>query len=104
MQEKLDDGVFKSILKDGTITYQKSNGYFHRSNGPARISPLGEIEFFYDGVRYREKGPAVDYIGEKADYPDFKPQYWYNGFQYSKEKFEEMIESKEAQRKARFSF
>lgn len=69
----------KFILADGTIKFELSNGCLHREKAPAKISPDGLVEYFYNGVLHRDDGPAVDYIGKKEDYPDFVPQYWLNG-------------------------
>lgn len=48
-------------IKKGVKYWQNSRRCIHRDGAPAVIYPRGKEEWYQDGVRHREDGPAVDY-------------------------------------------
>lgn len=56
------------------------NGLIHREGTPAVNIPGYENQYFHMGKLHRENGPAIESIDDE--------QFWINGYQISKEKFE----------------
>ena len=74
------------IYADGTQEWYK-NGKHHREDGPAVIYFSGRQEWWINGKRHREDGPAVIYPSGM--------QFWFiNGIRFTKEQFDEYVNSK----------
>ena len=56
------DDIKKETSEDGTVVYyigDRRDNIFHREDGPAIKALNGDEEWYYEGVRHRDGGPAV---------------------------------------------
>jgi hypothetical protein len=66
-----------SINEYGRTVFKNSDGLYHRTDGPAYISPLGYCAWYNNGVPHREDGPA------RISYKDGNMYSWIvNGIEY----------------------
>ena len=52
------------VDKYGTTVYRNSNSQIHRIHGPAIIFKYGTEEWWLNGLRHREDGPAMTTFGD----------------------------------------
>jgi hypothetical protein len=56
----LENGAHCATTRfDAPFVYWDENSYLHRDNGPARLWPDGNEEWWLNGQQHREDGPAV---------------------------------------------
>lgn len=54
---------------DGTTRYYNDEDRLHRVGGPAVIwAAAGDQEWYFNGIRHREDGPAIEYKNLKVWY------------------------------------
>ena len=56
------DDIKKETSEDGTVVYyigDRRDNIFHCADGPAIKALNGDEEWYYEGVRHRDDGPAV---------------------------------------------
>lgn len=60
------------IYENGVLYWQDEKSRLHRENGPALISPSGQIQYHYKDKLHRDDGPAVIK-------PNGTREYWNRG-------------------------
>lgn len=89
------------------VAYRNKEGKYHRIYGPAYISTRYQVEEWYkDGVRHREGGPAITHKntriwikdgklhrldGPAIEEPAGPKQYWINGQKLSPKQYKQEI-------------
>ena len=69
-----DDGpLYREVSEEGVVSYYRfQGGPLHRLEGPAVITPAEydeeHNEWYVNGVRHREGGPAVEYWNGRIEY------------------------------------
>jgi len=70
----------------GSICYTV-NSIYHREDGPAWESSVGDKHWFINGKHHRVDGPAVEWISGGK-------QWFLNGIEYSKEEHSRLVKLK----------
>ncbi len=73
-----------TLSKETEVYEWWKNGVRHREDGPAVEYPNGEEEWWLNGKRHRDDGPAVIY----SIWVKF---WWLNGYSYSQEEWFEAL-------------
>jgi hypothetical protein len=94
-------------VEDDTTTWHDTNGYLHRTNGPAIITTGGYKQWFRHGLRHRDDGPAIVTTGgykswwqhgerhrddgPAIEYADGHKVWWLNGTELSEAEFNQQV-------------
>ena len=74
MRTYIENNCAVTEYSDGLIEYRKIEPphHLHREDGPAFINPNnfgnGALEWFIDGKRHREDGPAIEYYNGNKEW------------------------------------
>jgi len=64
--------------------FWRSQGYYHREDGPAIERENGEVQWYHFGLRHREDGPAIEFInGHK--------EWWLDGIEYTNQEYKKRM-------------
>lgn len=72
-----------SRIAGNTIVFEVRNreGKLHRENDCARIWSNGTKEYWQNGVRHRDNGPAIEYLPSRLGGEKPIDEYWVDGVQ-----------------------
>lgn len=68
---------YKSITDNGITKYYNGKGNLHRVDSPALIYPNGRREYYIDGKRHREGGPAID---DRPENSSLSPHHYFRSY------------------------
>ena len=99
-----DTKLVHHVHKDDRQEWRSSDGRLHRTDGPARIWPNGDQEWFQNGRLHRTDGPAIIHAnghqewrqygrrhrtdGPAIIYSDGAEEWWVNGQQLTEQEVE----------------